>query len=334
MEVAPRRRDGHRWRRTPALALFARLVLINGLVYTVGTAVLALSPATVSSPILLTEIPVLLVGLLVILAAHALLLRRSLAPLDALTALMERVDLLRSRDRLADRGNGDLTRLIATFNAMLDRLEAERTATSADALAAQEGERRRIARELHDEVGQSLTAVLLSLRSVSDRAPVELREDLLTVTETVRSGLDEVRRVARRLRPDVLDELGLTSALTALVTEFTDVSGVRVDRDVPGALPGLSEEVELVVYRIVQESLTNVARHAGATAVRITLGVTGGELTVRVHDDGSGGPHVEGAGIRGMRERALLVGARLEVTGQGGGTAVALTVPLATVGAP
>ena len=328
MEVAPRRRDGPRPRRTPAPALFARLVLINGVVYAAGTVVLALSPATVSSPILLTEIPVLLVGLLVIVAAHALLLRRSLAPLDALTAVMERVDLLRSRDRLADRGNGDLTRLIATFNAMLDRLEAERTATSAEALAAQEGERRRIARELHDEVGQSLTAVLLSLRSVTDRAPAALRDDLLTVTETVRSGLDEVRRVARRLRPDVLDELGLTSALSALVTEFTDVSGVPVTRNVPVELPGLSQEVELVVYRIVQESLTNVARHAGATAVRLTLDVGADGLSVRVCDDGRGGPHAEGAGIRGMRERALLVGARLDVTEpDGGGTAIALAVP-------
>ncbi|WP_207908563.1 HAMP domain-containing sensor histidine kinase [Pseudonocardia endophytica] len=294
-----------------------------------GTAVLALSPATVSSPILVTEVPVLLVGLLVIVGAHALLLRRSLAPLDALTALMERVDLLRSRDRLADRGNGDLTRLIATFNAMLDRLEAERTATSADALAAQEGERRRIARELHDEVGQSLTAVLLGLRSVTDRAPDELRADLLTVTETVRSGLDEVRGVARRLRPDVLDELGLTSALSALTGEFSEVSGVPVSRSVPAEMPALSKEVELVVYRIVQESLTNVARHAGATAVRLAVVLTRGELTVRVSDDGRGGTSAEGAGIRGMRERALLVGGDLDVAHpRSGGTAVTLTVPL------
>lgn len=329
MQVAYRRRDGHRPRRTPAGALFGRLVLINGLVYTVGTVVLALSPVTVSSPILLTEIPVLIVGLLVILVAHALLLRRSLAPLDALTTLMERVDLLRSRDRLDDRGNGDLTRLIGTFNAMLDRLEAERTASSADALAAQEGARRRIARELHDEVGQSLTAVLLGLRSVTDRAPAELRDDLLVVTETVRSGLDEVRRVARRLRPDVLDELGLASALSALTTEFTDVSGVPVSRSLPPELPGMSEEIELVVYRITQESLTNAARHAGASAVQVLLEIAARELTLQVRDDGRGGPHPEGAGIRGMRERALLVGARLEIVAPAeGGTAVALTVPL------
>ncbi|GAB3805417.1 hypothetical protein GCM10027605_31360 [Micromonospora zhanjiangensis] len=131
--------EGRSGRRAPVRALFRRLFLLNGLVFTVGTLVLALSPATVSSPVLLTEIPVLIIGLAVILAANALLLRTSLAPLDALTTLMRRVDLLRTGDRLVDSGNGDLTNLIETFNAMLDRLERERSASSAHALAAQEG---------------------------------------------------------------------------------------------------------------------------------------------------------------------------------------------------
>jgi two-component system, NarL family, sensor histidine kinase UhpB len=221
-----RRSGPPRARPTPARALFRRLLLIKGTVFTVGTLMLAVSPATVSSPVLLTEIPVLTIGLALILTANTLLLRRSLAPLDALTTLMERVDLLRSRDRLTERGNGDLTQLIETFNAMLDRLEAERSASSADALAAQEGERRRIARELHDEIGQSLTAALLTLKRTVDRAPDDLREELHAVQETVRSSLDEVRQVARRLRPDVLEDLGLASALSALITEFTHISGV------------------------------------------------------------------------------------------------------------
>lgn len=318
-------------RRPPARALFRRLVWINGTVFAVGTAVLAASPATVSSPVLVAEIPVLTVGLAAIIAAHALLLRRSLAPLNALTALMERVDLLRSRDRLYDPGNSDLTTLIETFNAMLDRLEAERSASSADALAAQEGERRRIARELHDEIGQSLTAVLLSLRRVVDRAPAELREELHEVAETVRSSLDEVRQIARRLRPDVLEQLGLTSALSALVTEFTEVSGVPVERTSPAELPVLTPEVELVIYRIAQESLTNVARHSGASRVDLCLTGTSGSLTLQVRDDGRGGVHEEGAGIRGMRERALLIGAhlRLSTDPTTRGTVVRLTVPLA-----
>ncbi|WP_214103612.1 HAMP domain-containing sensor histidine kinase [Acrocarpospora catenulata] len=314
---------------TPAQALFRRLIVINGLVFTTATAVLALSPATVSAPILPKEVLVLGVGLIVILAANALLLRRSLAPLNELTALMRRVDLLQTGDRLTESGNGDLTDLIATFNAMLDRLEAERGASSAHALAAQEGERQRIARELHDEIGQSLTVVLLSLKRAVDQAPDHLREPLQTVQESVRTSLDEVRQVARRLRPGVLEDLGLHAALIALGSDFSASSGVRLTRRVAHDLPELSSEVELVLYRIAQESLTNVARHAGADQVTLTLTAAGGELMLRIADDGRGGAVSTGAGIRGMRERALLIGARLTITSPpGGGTDVRLTVPL------
>ncbi|GAA1289157.1 histidine kinase [Pseudonocardia aurantiaca] len=317
--------------RAPARALFRRLALINGTVFTVATLVLALSPATVSSPVLLTELPVLTVGLALILVANTLLVRRSLAPLDALTTLMQRVDLLRSRDRLAERGNGDLAHLVETFNAMLDRLENERDTSSADALAAQEGERRRIARELHDEIGQSLTAALLSLKRTVDRAPDDLAEELHSVQDTVRSSLDEVRQVARRLRPDVLEDLGLASALSALVTEFTQASGIPVKRIADVELPALSSEVELVLFRITQESLTNVARHAHATRVELAVHATPAAVILSVTDDGRGGVLHEGAGIRGMRERALLIGADLTITTpNGGGTDVRLLVPTAT----
>jgi two-component system sensor histidine kinase UhpB len=314
--------------RAPARALFRRVVLINGLVFALGTLVLALSPATVSSPVLLTEIPVLLVGLALMLAANALLLRRSLAPLDALTALMQRVDLLRTGDRLTDSGHSDLTHLIDTFNAMLDRLEAERSASSAHALAAQEGERQRIARELHDEIGQSLTVVLLGLKRVVDRAPGELWEELHGVQETVRASLDEVRQVARRLRPGVLEDLGLHSALSALGSDFSQMSGIPVTKAVQQDLPALGADVELVLYRIVQESLTNIARHAHATRAEVSLATEDGRLTLRITDNGRGGAVHEGAGIRGMRERALLIGARLTIDSPpGDGTRVRLVIP-------
>ncbi|MFG1696149.1 histidine kinase [Nonomuraea sp. NPDC049309] len=314
--------------RTPAQALFRRLVLINGLVFTIGTLVLAFSPATISSPIVLAEVPVLLVGLAVMLGANALLLRRSLAPLDALTSLMQRVDLLGTGDRLPDGGNSDLTHLIGTFNAMLDRLEAERSASSAHALAAQEGERRRIARELHDEIGQSLTVVLLGLKRVVDRAPDDLREELHAVQETVRASLDEVRQVARRLRPGVLEDLGLHSALNALAVDVSQMSGVPVTRCVQPDLPDLGSDVELVLYRIAQESLTNIARHARAEHAELSLKAENGRLELRITDDGQGGARQDGAGIRGMRERALLIGARLTVDSPPGeGTCVSLVVP-------
>ena len=273
--------------RSPATALFWRLLLLNALVLVIAAAVLALSPLTVSAPVLITEVSVLAVGLVLMLVATAVLLRASLRPLDGLAELMQRVDLLRPGERLAVRGNGDVAHLVHTFNDMLDRLESERGTSTARALAAQEGERQRIAQELHDEIGQSLTVVLLGLKRVLDRAPDELRDEVSTAAELTRGSLDEVRRVARRLRPGVLEDLGLVSALSALATDFAQASEVPVTRTLDQRLPELSRDAELVLYRIAQEGLTNVARHANATRVELALTAAGRGL-LRIADDGRG----------------------------------------------
>jgi two-component system sensor histidine kinase UhpB len=255
-----------------------------------------------------------------------------LGPLDRLRRLMEDVDLLRPGQRLPERGSGPAAELIGSFNAMLERLEAERAASSGQALAAQEAERRRVAQELHDEVGQSLTAVLLGLRQVADRAPADLQQEVLLVQETARAGLDEVRQVVRRLRPGVLDDLGLVSALTSLVTEHARLTGALVCRRLSPDLPALGPDAELVVYRVAQEALTNVARHADAGRVCVELAptFTGDAVQLRVVDDGRGlGDGREGAGMRGMRERAMLVAATLTVgPHQEGGTELRLMVPV------
>jgi len=316
-------------RATPAGALFRRVFLINGLIFMLGTLILALSPATVSARIKLTEIPVLVIGLAVMLTANALLLRSSLAPLDRLAASMRRVDPPKRSDRVEDRGTGDLHHLIASFNAMLDRLETERTTASASALAAQENERQRIARELHDEIGQILTVALLMLKRAVDRSPVEIRGELADTQEAVRAGLDEVRSIARRLRPDALEDLGLHSALNALCSEFAQASGIVVVKHIATQSDRVGSDVELVCYRIAQESLTNVARHARASKVWLDLHVTADQLTLRIADDGCGGVVGEGAGVNGMRERALLVNADLAISSpQGEGTEVRLVIPL------
>ncbi|GAB2867176.1 histidine kinase [Actinocorallia aurea] len=325
-DEAPRRVRG------PGHPLFWRLFLSNGLVFAAGTLVLALSPATVSAPVVWREVPVLLVGLALILALNGYLLRRGLAPLDQLTAVMQRVDLLRGGDRLPERPGGDLGHLIDTFNRMLDRLETERTASAGRTLAAQEAERMRIARELHDEIGQSLTVVLLGLKRTVDRAPDELADDLRTVQESVRGSLEEVRRIAHRLRPGVLEDLGLRSALKSLISDFSRTSGLPVTRHLDPRLPeDLGRDVELVLYRVAQESLTNVIRHAGASRVEMSLTLEGDGIVLSVADDGRGdeyGDHVEGSGIRGMRERAGLIRARLTVEARPQqGTRVTLTVP-------
>jgi two-component system, NarL family, sensor histidine kinase UhpB len=317
---------------TRSVSLFWRVCLINGAVFAAGTAVLAASPATVSAPVLATEAVVLAVGLGAMLLANGLLLRATLAPLDRLRHLMEGVDLLRPGQRLPDAGYGAVSDLIQSFNAMLARLEAERSASSAQALAAQEAERQRVAQELHDEVGQGLTAVLLGLQRVAVRAPDALRQEVLLVQETARASLDEVRQVARRLRPGVLDDLGLVSALTSLVTEHARLTDADVYRRFSSALPELGAHAELVVYRVAQEALTNVARHAHAdrVSVELTASLPGDAVLLRVTDNGRGaGGRPEGSGIRGMRERAMLVGATLSVTPhEEGGTDLRLFVPV------
>ncbi|MFM9371965.1 HAMP domain-containing sensor histidine kinase [Streptomyces sp. Da 82-17] len=316
------------------MSLFWRIFLLNASVLFVAAALLLLGPVTVSTPVLLTEALILCAGLVVMLIANAALLRVGLAPLQRLTRAMSTTDLLRPGSRPAVSGNGEVAGLIRTFNTMLDRLEAERAASSGLALSAQEAERRRIAQELHDEIGQSLTVVLLGLKTAADHAPLELRAALHHVQETTRGNLDEIRRIARRLRPGVLEELGLASALRALAAENSTPDRLTVRHDLDADLPQLGPDEELVLYRVAQESLTNIVRHSGARHARLSLrrGTAGsaGTLTLSVRDDGRGiGGAAEGAGIRGMRERALLIGADLTVgPGPDGGTEVRLRAPL------
>lgn len=314
------------------MSLFWRIFLLNATVLLAAVALLLLGPVTVSAPVLLTEALILAAGLVVMLTANAALLRIGLAPLQRLTRAMTTTDLLHPGERPTPSGHSDVAGLIETYNAMLDRLRAERAASASRALSAQEAERRRIAQELHDEVGQTLTAVLLELKSAADQAPAPLRGELQQLQETTRGGLDEIRRIARRLRPGVLEELGLVSALRSLANEYADRSDLVVGTRIEAGLPPLGREAELVVYRVAQEGLTNVVRHAGATRAELVLVADGDRVVLRIADDGRGvGTAPEGDGLRGMRERALLIGAELTVTGDTGtgtGTEVRLDVPV------
>ncbi|MET7295685.1 sensor histidine kinase [Streptomyces griseoloalbus] len=316
------------------MSLYWRIFGLNAVVLGTATALLLWAPVTVSVPVLLTEAVILVAGLGVMLVANAALLRIGLAPLDRVTRLMTTVDLLRPGQRLPVRGGGEVAELVSTFNSMLERLEGERVASSARAILAQEAERRRIAQELHDEVGQSMTAVLLALKRASDEASEPLRGELQQAQEITRGSLDEVRRLVRRLRPGVLDDLGLVSAVTSLATEFATHTGLRVLRRFDSDLPALDHETELVIYRVAQESLTNAARHAEARRVEVSLRGADACVVLEVSDDGRGlGAAREGAGLRGMRERALLIGADLDISSPDGtsatgtGTRIRLTVP-------
>ena len=296
------------------MSLAWRVVLLNSALMLGASLALALGPATVSTPVHTRELLVLLAGVLATMGANVLLVRRAFAPLRHLTTLMHRVDPLAPGTRLqADGAAREVRELADAFNDMLERLENERRDSARRAVRAQEAERRRLARELHDELGQSLTGVLLHIDQAI-RTP--RTSDLEEAREGARRSLDDVRRIARDLRPDLLVELGLASALNALATRLTRQSGVFVDRHLDFDLPALGDDAEVVVYRVAQEALTNVARHADATRVVVELTHADGVVRLTIDDDGRGIPrHVghEARGITGMRERALLVHGRLRV---------------------
>jgi two-component system, NarL family, sensor histidine kinase UhpB len=172
---------------------------------------------------------------------------------------------------------------------------------------------------------------MLQIESLAARTPAELADELDELRETARTGATDVRRIAARLRPEALEDLGLQSALSALATSFGDQTGIELDRHLE-PVSELDDEQELVVYRVAQEALTNVARHARAEHVELSLTRANGAAQLRVRDDGSGlptGAASSSSGIRGMRERAMLIGARLTLgSGRDGGTEVVLDVPL------
>jgi two-component system sensor histidine kinase UhpB len=315
------------------LPLYWRVFAVNASLLTVIAVLLIASPVTISFPIALTEAIIVVVGLLVTLAANAFFLRRAFTPLGRLAQRMEMVDLLRPGQRLPVLRQDEVGRVVAAFNRMLDRLERERHESARRVLAAQEAERVGIARDLHDEVGQVLTGVLLQLNSIAEATP-EHRAELDQARQAVRRALDEVRRISSELRPEMLEHLGLASALTELATSFSRMSGIHVERGFATVLPKLAPEVELAVYRIAQESLTNVARHAQAKHVRMSFEPGHSSVVLRIADDGrgfAGGP-VEHGGLRSMRERALLVGGALAIKeAPEGGVEVRLEVPASEV---
>jgi two-component system sensor histidine kinase UhpB len=287
------------------MPLFWRVFATNAGVLVAAAVTLAVTPATVSFPVAVTEAVVLVFGLAAVIVLNLVLLRRVFRPLHALAALMRTVDPLRpgARARIETR-DPEVAELTSAFNEMIERLEYERRDSARRALNAQEDERLRVARDLHDEVGQRLTAVMLQLNDDGAR-------------EEVRRALQEVRDIGRRLRPEALDDLGLAAALRSLVIDLEQRTGRRVERDIQPPAE-LTSEQEVVAYRIAQEALTNALRHADGASIRLELRRAGQATVLVVEDNGPGAKAFEGTGIRGMRERALLVGAQLTLDGPAG----------------
>jgi two-component system, NarL family, sensor histidine kinase UhpB len=298
----------------------------------VAAVLLVVTPVTIHAPVTSGQFVIILGGLFIMLAANLWGLRKVLAPLRKLTALMTRIDPDQPGERITELGSygPDVAALSDAFNQMLNRLERERYESARVALAAQESERLRLAAELHDEIGQTLTAAAIQIEHAADvghDSPADLRR----IADAVRGSLDEVRRIARELRPEALDDLGLINALISLCSRLASQGDLHIERRLQ-KLPDIPPDLELVIYRVAQESLTNVVRHAHASEATLSLAASPHMATLSIVDDGRGLPadlpdHT--AGISGMRERARLVHGRLALDSKpGSGTTVRLELPL------
>jgi two-component system sensor histidine kinase UhpB len=331
-QARPNTEDQPSVRRGPAtISILWRVFTVNAIVFGLAVFVLIASPATVSNPIKLSELTALVVGLVVTLAVDLVLLMLVMSPLRRLATLMGHIDPMHPGQRasVSNWMSTEMITLSRSFNTMLDRIEAERRDSAHRALAAQEAERLRIARELHDEVGQTLTAVALRAERAAGELPAQAQA-LVEIVDTIHRSLDDVRRIARELRPEALDDLGLIDALISLCLRMERQGALRVLRELEGGLPPLSTEAELVIYRVAQEALTNAFRHAEASKVRVALVRKDEHVVLTVTDDGRGLPTpmpAEATGLAGMRERAILIQGQLEIDSPpGGGVEVRLTV--------
>ena len=313
-------------------ALLTQVLAVNALLITATVFAASVAASLHAEPFIERKrFLVLVAALMAMVLLNGWLLRRRFAPLGELITAMEGLDFggRDTRERIPTANVEEVVRLHQAFDRMLERLEAERSRTATAVLQAQEGERARLARDLHDEANQALTGVLLRLEATAQHAPPQLRDELRETQAVATRAMGELVHLARELRPIALDDLGLGAALRTQITDFGRRAGIETTLALPQAgLEDLDSDEQLVVYRVVQEGLSNVAQHAGARNVRVDVERRGEGTVVRVADDGEGftsGEQPHGLGLTGMRERAVLAGGRLDVSSSpGAGTTIEL----------
>jgi len=288
-----------------------------------------------------------------------LLLRETFRPVRSLRNVIRRFNAgdRSARATLTPLTDPDIAALVLEMNALWDRLEADAATIrdkteqaerlAAQVIWAQEEERRRVARELHDEAGQALTALIIGLErglasmpeTYAPDLPVQPRQMVSELRDLAAATLDEVRKLALELRPSVLDDLGLVAALRQFLRTTEERTGLGTHVSLVGwddASERLQPEVETALFRIAQEAVTNAVRHSYAETVQLRLRRTADALTLEICDDGIGMPNLDSIaagqhlGIFGMRERARLLGGELYVSSVSPrGTLVQATLPLA-----
>jgi two-component system sensor histidine kinase UhpB len=266
------------------------------------------------------------------LLLNILMLQRRFDPLEELIRRVEAIDPAEPTEFEAPaRPVEEVERLAHAFSKLLERVEAERRRTGRLQLRAQEEERTRVARDLHDEVNQALTAIVLRLEALTQIAPPRLRDELAETKRLANQAMDELLQLARQLRPTALDDHGLVPAIEEQLRRFRAQHGIATTLTTEGELGDLGSDQQLVLYRVTQEALNNVARHAGAHSVSVAIARRDGEVALAVADDGSGfEPETRrrGIGLDGMTERARLVDGELEIDSRPGrGTTLTLRVP-------
>jgi two-component system, NarL family, sensor histidine kinase UhpB len=283
---------------------------------------------------------ILALSIVLTLCVNLWMLQRRFRPLERLIDRVERIDPAQPLPHpLAEpEPVAEIDRLSSSFRRLLHGIEEERRRSGSLVLRAQEEERGRLARDLHDEVNQALTAILLRLEALAHDMPGERSEEVAELKRLVNQAMDELLSLARQLRPSALDDHGLVTALEALLKRFAAHTGAETRFHLQGDPDALPEDVQTAVYRVTQEALANVSRHAAATVVEIEIEAVDGRVGLRVRDDGEGfdpgavtragvdgpGGHL---GLTGMAERARLAGGELDVrSAPGGGTTVSLRI--------
>lgn len=279
-------------------------------------------------------------GLLVSVVSNAIILRLALVPLKRLQETAEQVQAgdLNARVEASDLADADLERLMLTFNTILDSGEVYRRRLrdiAARALNATEEERKRIAQELHDGTAQTLAALRVRLRVARSADDPEVGNTLLDrIGADLGDATEEIRRIAQGLRPPALDMLGLAPAIESCARSIGETTPLTLDTDIAGVEDLLTPEAELALYRIVQEALSNVARHSSADRVRISVGRVDRTVVVSIEDNGRGFAvrdemSSRGLGLFGMQERAAYVGGNVEIESEPGrGTRIRATIPV------
>ncbi len=290
-----------------------------------------------------------LIGVVLSLAVNYLVLQAAFQPVSNLerAAIAVRRGDFSVRVETSAFTDPQFTQFASTFNATLDEIAADRDQLrhlASQVIRAQEQERKRIARELHDDTAQVLFAQLLRLTALKSSASAEVRNTAESLEEMTVEAIEGVRRMAVELRPPALDDLGLLAALGDLAQRFGDHRGVDVDYQARGSRGRLPAEVELVLYRVAQEAMTNITKHAAATKIWIDLDRGTDDVTLSVRDDGRGfDPSLAresderglGLGLFGMEERVALVGGTFKIwPRRGGGTEIFAFVPLSPHVAP